>query len=203
VGRRKTRPDLALTPDQWELVADNLGLARTCAWRFAKRLRSSTTNLVDVDDLVAFATRGLIDAASRYEPGHVAFSTYAWYRMHGEVIDGLRREHLKRGQVHSDFAQPLSLDRLVEDRQEPFALDTVEALLEGEDVRRAVGQLDGRDREMIVRFYWRRETLMQIGSSWGVTESRASQIKTRAEGRLARLITISEPDAIGATCATA
>src|SRR5207237_1357163 len=38
------------------------------------------------------ANAGLAEAAQRYEPDRgVAFTTFAWYRMHGAILDGLRR----------------------------------------------------------------------------------------------------------------
>src|SRR4051812_5527045 len=47
---------------------------------------------VELDELVALANMGLAEAAQRYEPDRGAsFSTFAWYRVHGAIIDGLRR----------------------------------------------------------------------------------------------------------------
>jgi len=53
---------------------------------------------VPFDDLMAFASAGLAEAAARYDPAHgVTFPAYAWYRVSGSIIDGLRRAtHLPR-----------------------------------------------------------------------------------------------------------
>lgn len=45
------------------------------------------------DDLVALGHTGLVEAASRYDASRgAAFSTYAWYRVQGAIIDGLRKQ---------------------------------------------------------------------------------------------------------------
>lgn len=48
---------------------------------------------VDFDDLVSLGQAGLVEAASRYDPQKGAsFATFAWYRVQGAIIDGLRRQ---------------------------------------------------------------------------------------------------------------
>jgi len=47
---------------------------------------------VAFEDLVALGNAGLVEAATRYEVERgVAFSTFAWYRVNGAIIDGLRK----------------------------------------------------------------------------------------------------------------
>lgn len=47
---------------------------------------------VELDELIALGNAGLAEAAQRFEPERgVAFSTYAWYRVQGAIIDGIRR----------------------------------------------------------------------------------------------------------------
>lgn len=47
---------------------------------------------IELDELVALGNAGLAEAAKRYDPSRgAAFSTFAWYRVHGAIIDGLRR----------------------------------------------------------------------------------------------------------------
>jgi len=47
---------------------------------------------VAFDELVAMANAGLAEAASRYDPDRgAAFATFAWYRVNGAIIDGLRK----------------------------------------------------------------------------------------------------------------
>src|SRR5689334_3552977 len=47
---------------------------------------------VELDELIALGNAGLAEAASRFDPTRGAsFSTFAWYRVQGSIIDGLRR----------------------------------------------------------------------------------------------------------------
>jgi len=47
---------------------------------------------IEFDELVALANAGLAEAATRYDPTKGAsFNTFAWYRVHGAIIDGIRR----------------------------------------------------------------------------------------------------------------
>lgn len=47
---------------------------------------------VELDELIALANAGLAEAATRFDPTKGAqFSTFAWYRVQGSIIDGLRK----------------------------------------------------------------------------------------------------------------
>ena len=72
----------------------NLELARKAAAVFYPRVRDH----VAFEELVALANAGLAEAASRFDAARgVRFSTFAWYRVNGAIIDGLRRTtHLPR-----------------------------------------------------------------------------------------------------------
>ncbi len=70
------------------LVESHLDLSRKAAAMVHARVRDH----VDFEELVAMGNAGLAEAASRYDPARgVLFSTFAWYRVQGAIIDGLRR----------------------------------------------------------------------------------------------------------------
>lgn len=70
------------------LVERHLELAERAARLIYPRVRAH----VEYEELVALASTGLAEAAQRFDPARgVAFSTFAWYRVQGAVIDGLRR----------------------------------------------------------------------------------------------------------------
>ena len=77
-----------------QLVERNLELARKAAAVIYPRVRDH----VAFEELVALANAGLAEAAHRFDPARgVQFSTFAWYRVNGAIIDGLRRTtHLPR-----------------------------------------------------------------------------------------------------------
>ncbi|MDP6460157.1 MAG: sigma-70 family RNA polymerase sigma factor, partial [Gemmatimonadota bacterium] len=51
-------------------------------------------------------------------------------------------------------------------------------------INRAIGRLPSRERLVIALYYYERLTLKEIGSLLGVSESRISQIHTKAVQRL-------------------
>jgi RNA polymerase sigma factor for flagellar operon FliA len=71
-----------------QLVERHLELARRAAAMIHPRVRDH----VAFEDLVALANTGLAEAATRYDPERGAtFATFAWYRVNGAIIDGLRK----------------------------------------------------------------------------------------------------------------
>jgi RNA polymerase sigma factor for flagellar operon FliA len=73
---------------QAQLVERHLGVARRAAALIYPRVRGH----VAFDEVVALANAGLAEAAARYDPDRgAAFTTFAWYRIHGAIVDGLRR----------------------------------------------------------------------------------------------------------------
>ena len=71
-----------------KLIETHLDLSRKAAAMVYPRVKEH----LQFDELVALANIGLTEAASRYDPTKGAsFSTFAWYRVHGAIIDGIRR----------------------------------------------------------------------------------------------------------------
>ena len=69
------------------IVEENLDLVRS----IAGKLRRSLGRTLDLDELVAYGSKGLVEAASRFDSRQgVAFSTFAYYRIRGAMLDGLR-----------------------------------------------------------------------------------------------------------------
>jgi RNA polymerase sigma factor for flagellar operon FliA len=70
-----------------QLVEQHLGLVQAIARKVKKTLGAR----IELDDLVAYGSKGLVEAAERYDarPG-VAFTTFAYYRIRGAMFDGLR-----------------------------------------------------------------------------------------------------------------
>jgi RNA polymerase sigma factor for flagellar operon FliA len=74
--------------DRAQLVERHLDLARKCA----TLIHARCGQYVELEELVALANAGLAEAAASYQVGHgTAFSTWAWYRIQGSMLDGLRR----------------------------------------------------------------------------------------------------------------
>lgn len=70
------------------LVEEHLSVVRSIAGQIARGLPSQ----VQMDDLVSAGTRGLIEAADRFDPARgVGFVTFAYYRIRGAIFDDIRR----------------------------------------------------------------------------------------------------------------
>ena len=70
------------------LVERHLEVARRAATVMHKRVRGH----LERDDLIGFANEGLAEAAASYDESKgAAFSTWAWYRINGTMVDGIRR----------------------------------------------------------------------------------------------------------------
>jgi RNA polymerase sigma factor for flagellar operon FliA len=71
-----------------QLVERHMDLARKCA----TMIHARCGKYIDLEELVALANAGLAEAAASYQVGHgTAFSSWAWYRIQGSMLDGLRK----------------------------------------------------------------------------------------------------------------
>ena len=70
-----------------KLVESHLELSRRAAAAIYPRVRG----YVEFEELMSLANAGLAEAASRFDPSRgVSFATFAWYRVQGSIVDGLR-----------------------------------------------------------------------------------------------------------------
>ncbi|HEY4060010.1 MAG TPA: sigma-70 family RNA polymerase sigma factor [Kofleriaceae bacterium] len=71
-----------------QLVEKHLDLANKAARMVFPRVKQH----VEFDELVALGTIGLAEAAERFDPARgVPFGAFAWYRVQGAIVDGLRK----------------------------------------------------------------------------------------------------------------
>src|SRR5882672_2569960 len=224
--------DAALDRDQ--LILDHIPLLKHLVGRMSFDLPSS----IDRDDLYGFGMVGLIQAADSWEPARgLQFSTYAYTKIRGAMLDELRRlDFLPRGRRE----KVRDLDRVVAELEQRDGLaptleqiaahmglsieevddillaaksagvtsideDTSSALFEklsdphSEDpqgsaewletkrsLEHAIKALPEQDRTVITLYYGEELLLREIADVLGVTESRVSQIHTRALYRLNR-----------------
>ncbi len=70
-------------------MENHLEIARKAAGMIFPRVREH----IEFEELVALGNIGLADAAAKFDPTKgAAFSTYAWYRVQGAIVDGLRKQ---------------------------------------------------------------------------------------------------------------
>jgi len=156
---------------------------------------------VDTADLVSCGVLGLAQAWERYDPERgVAFEAFAVPRVKGAIVDAIRASDWvprKARQKARLTGEPLTLlvsideqrpsedgdrstaERLADDSAPQPGTDIVEA----EDRRELMGCMNGlpeRERMIVTLHYFQGVQLAEIARSLGVTESRVSQLHTRA-----------------------
>lgn len=190
----------------------------------------------DRDDLLGFGMLGLIGAADTFDPARgLKFSTFAFPRIRGAILDELRRmDFLPRGrrervreldravaalsqrlgrapspeEISAEMNAPLdeidavmlsarsgqqvsidegASDELMDMLADPRSDDPVGSA-EWEEQKaglvRAISELPSAEKTVITLYYGEELMLKDIGKIMGVTESRVSQIHTRALYRL-------------------
>ena len=183
-----------------ELIAQH----RRMVVGLASRLRRELSLSGDLEDLVAFGFGGLLEAEQRYDPSRgVRFQTFAYYRVRGAMLDGVRKmadlprrahQRLKVEGECSPTAAPSPLDkaftrisaRLTSPSpvQGAFGEESPEsALLKNESVARllrALSRLSARERALVRGRYFEGRPLEELAAELGVSKSWASRIHTQA-----------------------
>jgi RNA polymerase sigma factor for flagellar operon FliA len=160
-------------------------------------------NGVDTDDLVSSGVLGLAEAFDRYDSSRgVAFEAFAIPRVKGAIIDAIRaadwvpRKARQRSRL---TGEPVALLVSIDESRSHFDSDgdgsTAERiaddhlpepgadLLAAENRRELVGALNRlpeRERMIVTLHYFERVALQDIARALNVTESRVSQLHTRA-----------------------
>jgi RNA polymerase sigma factor for flagellar operon FliA len=220
--------------DREKLILDHVPLLRHIVGRMALDLPAT----VERDDLYGWGMLGLIGAADTWEPARgLKFSTFAFPRIRGAILDELRRaDFLPRGRrekvreleravsacEQQDGTAPTP-ERIA--RELGVSLDEIDEILlsarsaataslddgpgiellgllsdprcddpqgsaEWEEMRgllvAAIGELPEQDKTVITLYYGEELFLREIAEVLGVTESRVSQIHSRALYRLNR-----------------
>jgi RNA polymerase sigma factor for flagellar operon FliA len=65
---------------------------RFLVWKALRLVWPRVQGHVDKQEIVSLGDLGLVEAASRWDPdGGASFATFAWYRVQGAIVDGLRK----------------------------------------------------------------------------------------------------------------
>lgn len=80
-----------------------------------ERVRSQLQLTCDADDLYGYAHLGLLEAYSRFDSERgVRFSTFAYYRVHGAVMDGVRAQGYLSRKAYAKLKAAEAMDALCE-----------------------------------------------------------------------------------------
>ncbi len=225
--------------DRDQLILDHVPLLRHIAGRMSLDMPGS----VDREDLVGYGMLGLIGAADSFDASRgLKFSTYAYTKIRGAILDELRRlDFLPRGRrekvrdldraiqeleqslgvrpTPEQVAEALSLsidevseimlsarsanetslddgpsEQLAALLSDPVSVDPSDSA-EWQETKllltKAILDLPDQDQTVINLYYAEGLLLREISEMLGVTESRVSQIHSRAIYRLNRALTDS------------
>jgi RNA polymerase sigma factor for flagellar operon FliA len=169
----------------------------------ANRLRRELSLRGDLDDLIAFGFGGLLEARHRFDPARgVRFQTFAYHRVRGAMLDGVRKMSQLPRRAHERFqaaaettptAAPTALDKAFTRMttlstatvlQGRFGNESPEAvLLKNESITRllqALPSLSPRQRVLVRGFYFEGRSIDAMARELGISKSWASRLHTSA-----------------------
>lgn len=141
----------------------------------------------EYDELYHYGIIGLLDAERRFDPNCGAiFTTYAYYRIHGAIIDGIRSMgYLKRGPRNGEKTPVhVTLPQSLPSPEEATSLDRTIAQDLLNKTRDAVNQLRPRDRNLINYHYYQELDLVRTGEKLNLEHSWTSRLHQRTLKKL-------------------
>jgi len=174
----------------------------------AHRLRRELSLRGELDDLIAFGFGGLLEADRRFDPARgVQFRTFAYHRVRGAMLDGVRKmadlprrahERLTAPGQGTPTAVPHALDRAFTRMsatlstasvlQGSFGEESPEAaLLKSESIARllqALPALSPRQRILVRGFYFEGRSIDGMARELGISKSWASRLHREALAEL-------------------
>jgi RNA polymerase sigma factor for flagellar operon FliA len=197
------------------LVEKHLNIPGHFARKIFARCRNTIHVIISFEDLYQAGVVGLIDAADNFDPSRgVSFGTFASSRVHGEIMDYLRKEDfLTRGHrrkveqrdsaswaVASGIADdqqreqashhyPKNTSISSPDGQSTLSIPENKAQLamspeEADAVAKLLAGLNRQERFLVKCYYLEGMSMIELSSSAGVSESRISQILMNVRERL-------------------
>jgi len=197
------------TKTKKELVLEHLPLVKKVANKIYNRIPEG---VVDFEELVNTGVIGLIKAIDRYDEKKAKFSTYAYIKIRGEILDYLRkldflprsvRGKIKKGEVEDlkeEIASFISIEEKLFSESDRFTIkDTLvssnptpeEELILNDMKSRladAISRLSDREKLILQLIFVEELDLKSISEILGISVSRVSQIKTAALKKLKELL---------------
>lgn len=114
--------------DRDRLVEQNVALVHAVA----RKLKRQISARVELDDLVGYGSKGLLEAAERFDPRHgVAFSTFAYYRIRGAMLDGVRTMGWYSRADYARYRAEERANEYLQNQADRTGAETVGAVREG------------------------------------------------------------------------
>ena len=177
-----------------QLILEYAPLVKVVAGRLSMYLGYN----VDYEDLVSYGIFGLIDAIDKFDClKEVKFETYASLRIRGAILDQIRKMDwiprtirqrqkkidavIKEVEQTMDQGSDVSQDY---SRHTTARFDGPEESVEKEELTKVLGEalelLTEKEKKVVTLYYYEDLTLKEISNILEVSESRVSQLHTRA-----------------------
>ncbi len=197
--------------DRQAIAMANIGLVKKVASKIYYKLPPCD---IEFDDLVNTGMIGLMKAIERYDREQAQFSTYAYIKIRGEILDFLRslavvprtmKEQIKKEEAENPDAKPLPLSnaavmlsmdkaltieganyRLIDTlvSKERSPEEEAEIAELGEKMAEAMDALDAKERSVLQLLYFEEREPREIAEQLNISQSRVSQLKTQAIRKL-------------------
>ena len=192
-----------------KLVLDNLQLVKKVASKIYYRIPKGE---IEFDELVNIGVIGLMKAIEKYDKEKANFSTYAYIRIRGEILDYLRsldilprglRDKVKKGEIVdenmdiplSNSAIFLSIEKAIDGTDDLKFVDTLVSKLESpeeyaekselrEKLLKVLDTLSEKEKQILQMIYFEEKDLKEISEKLNISISRISQIKSQALKKL-------------------
>ncbi|WP_457678177.1 sigma-70 family RNA polymerase sigma factor [Thermovibrio sp.] len=200
------------TKTRKELILEHLPLVKKVANKIYRRIPEG---VIEFEELVNTGVIGLIKAVENYDEKKAKFSTYAYIKVRGEILDYLRkldflprsvREKVKNGEIDKLKEEVISLVSIEEklfSNSDRFTLKDLlvsreptpeeELLLKDakERLAEAVKKLSDKEQLVLQLIFVEEMDLKSIGEILGISVSRVSQIKGAALKKLREYLSSS------------
>ena len=199
--------------EKQKMILDNTPLVKKVASKIYFKLPRDAH--IEFDELVNTGIIGLIKAIDKFDESKAKFSTYAYIKIRGEILDYLRslhimprgmREKIKKEKEEgkelplSNLAIMISMEKALSNDEGASKLidimisedigpeDQAIQSQMGDKIEEALMLLNEKERRTLQMFYFEEKEPKEIAASLGISQSRVSQLKTQAIKKLQQLL---------------
>ncbi|BCD61857.1 RNA polymerase sigma factor for flagellar operon FliA [Nitratiruptor sp. YY08-26] len=196
-----------------QIILDNTPLVKKVASKIFFKLPRDAG--IEFDELVNTGIIGLIKAIDKFDESKAQFSTYAYIKIRGEILDYLRslhimprsmREKIKKEKEEgkdiplSNLAIMISMDKAIGSGDDSMRLidvmisddigpeDQAISSQVGDLITMAMEQLSEKEKRTLQMFFFEEREPKEIAQTLGISQSRVSQIKTQAIKKLKTIL---------------
>ncbi|SMC09284.1 sigma-70 family RNA polymerase sigma factor [Nitratiruptor tergarcus] len=196
-----------------QIILDNTPLVKKVASKIFFKLPRDAG--IEFDELVNTGIIGLIKAIDKFDESKAQFSTYAYIKIRGEILDYLRslhimprsmREKIKKEKEEgkdiplSNLAIMISMDKAIGSGDDSMRLidvmisddigpeDQAISSQVGDLIAMAMEQLSEKEKRTLQMFFFEEREPKEIAQTLGISQSRVSQIKTQAIKKLKTIL---------------